>query len=175
MVQAREKYEELCIPLVVVPATVSNNVPGSDFSIGTDTALNTITMVEFVWHTKTLKNQIVDYKKMSYLLYYCPPPLCCGLFCSSLPDMWQDQTICCWHQEESVYCWDYGRILWLPGNHGWLGIWSWRCLHLRRAFQHSWSRGLSSYMCKREKTGYTQIIFVVNSGQDGNCDHPAPM
>lgn len=45
MVEAREKYEELCIPLVVVPATVSNNVPGSDFSIGADTALNTITMV----------------------------------------------------------------------------------------------------------------------------------
>uniref|UniRef100_A0A8C4GF25 6-phosphofructokinase n=1 Tax=Dicentrarchus labrax TaxID=13489 RepID=A0A8C4GF25_DICLA len=44
MVQAREKYEELCIPLVVVPATVSNNVPGSDFSVGADTALNTITM-----------------------------------------------------------------------------------------------------------------------------------
>ncbi|KAM3620943.1 uncharacterized protein V6R79_003932 [Siganus canaliculatus] len=44
IVQAREKYEELCIPLVVVPATVSNNVPGSDFSVGADTALNTITM-----------------------------------------------------------------------------------------------------------------------------------
>ncbi|KAJ0023645.1 hypothetical protein NQD34_003544 [Periophthalmus magnuspinnatus] len=44
LVQAREKYEELCIPLVVVPATVSNNVPGTDFSIGADTALNTITM-----------------------------------------------------------------------------------------------------------------------------------
>ncbi|KAG7217902.1 hypothetical protein INR49_020776 [Caranx melampygus] len=44
MVQAREKYEEVCIPLVVIPATVSNNVPGSDFSVGTDTALNTITM-----------------------------------------------------------------------------------------------------------------------------------
>ncbi|KAK1901388.1 ATP-dependent 6-phosphofructokinase muscle type [Dissostichus eleginoides] len=44
MVQAREKFEELCIPIVVVPATVSNNVPGSDFSIGADTALNTITM-----------------------------------------------------------------------------------------------------------------------------------
>uniref|UniRef100_A0A672N864 ATP-dependent 6-phosphofructokinase n=1 Tax=Sinocyclocheilus grahami TaxID=75366 RepID=A0A672N864_SINGR len=39
----REKYEELCIPLVVIPATVSNNIPGSDFSIGADTALNTIT------------------------------------------------------------------------------------------------------------------------------------
>uniref|UniRef100_A0A8C7QM63 Phosphofructokinase, muscle b n=1 Tax=Oncorhynchus mykiss TaxID=8022 RepID=A0A8C7QM63_ONCMY len=40
----REMYEELCIPMVVIPATVSNNVPGSDFSIGADTALNTITM-----------------------------------------------------------------------------------------------------------------------------------
>ncbi|KAL2104100.1 hypothetical protein ACEWY4_000968 [Coilia grayii] len=43
MVQGREKYEELCIPMVVIPATVSNNVPGSDFSIGADTALNAIT------------------------------------------------------------------------------------------------------------------------------------
>uniref|UniRef100_A0A8C7AVG4 ATP-dependent 6-phosphofructokinase n=1 Tax=Neovison vison TaxID=452646 RepID=A0A8C7AVG4_NEOVI len=40
---ARERYEELCVPMVMVPATVSNNVPGSDFSIGADTALNTIT------------------------------------------------------------------------------------------------------------------------------------
>ncbi|XP_027970484.1 ATP-dependent 6-phosphofructokinase, platelet type isoform X5 [Eumetopias jubatus] len=40
---ARDKYEELCVPMVMVPATVSNNVPGSDFSIGADTALNTIT------------------------------------------------------------------------------------------------------------------------------------
>lgn len=43
LVQARERFEELCIPMVVIPATVSNNVPGSDFSIGADTALNTIT------------------------------------------------------------------------------------------------------------------------------------
>ncbi|XP_070766827.1 phosphofructokinase, muscle a isoform X4 [Enoplosus armatus] len=43
LVQAREKYEEMCIPMVVIPATVSNNVPGSDFSVGADTALNTIT------------------------------------------------------------------------------------------------------------------------------------
>ncbi|XP_049480452.1 ATP-dependent 6-phosphofructokinase, platelet type isoform X1 [Panthera uncia] len=40
---ARDKFEELCVPMVMVPATVSNNVPGSDFSIGADTALNTIT------------------------------------------------------------------------------------------------------------------------------------
>ncbi|XP_077799155.1 ATP-dependent 6-phosphofructokinase, platelet type-like isoform X2 [Macaca mulatta] len=40
---AREKHEEFCVPMIMVPATVSNNVPGSDFSIGADTALNTIT------------------------------------------------------------------------------------------------------------------------------------
>uniref|UniRef100_A0A6I8R7V8 ATP-dependent 6-phosphofructokinase n=1 Tax=Xenopus tropicalis TaxID=8364 RepID=A0A6I8R7V8_XENTR len=43
LMEGRCKYEELCIPIVVIPATVSNNVPGSDFSIGADTALNTIT------------------------------------------------------------------------------------------------------------------------------------
>lgn len=53
MVQARQKYEELCIPIVVVPATVSNNIPGSDFSVGADTALNTITMVNFPEDHKT--------------------------------------------------------------------------------------------------------------------------
>lgn len=31
--------------MVMVPATVSNNVPGSDLSIGADTALNAITTV----------------------------------------------------------------------------------------------------------------------------------
>ncbi|CAI5765496.1 ATP-dependent 6-phosphofructokinase, muscle type isoform X1 [Podarcis lilfordi] len=43
LIEGRAKFEELCIPLCVIPATVSNNVPGSDFSIGADTALNTIT------------------------------------------------------------------------------------------------------------------------------------
>ncbi|NXT52481.1 PFKAM protein, partial [Pluvianellus socialis] len=43
LMEGRTKYEELCIPLCIIPATVSNNVPGSDFSIGADTALNTIT------------------------------------------------------------------------------------------------------------------------------------
>lgn len=51
LVQARERYEELCIPMVVIPATVSNNIPGSDFSIGADTALNTITTVRAVANT----------------------------------------------------------------------------------------------------------------------------
>ncbi|XP_051542713.1 ATP-dependent 6-phosphofructokinase, platelet type-like isoform X6 [Myxocyprinus asiaticus] len=43
LLAARGTYEDLCVPMVMVPATVSNNVPGSDLSIGADTALNAIT------------------------------------------------------------------------------------------------------------------------------------
>lgn len=42
---ARDKYPELRIPICVIPATISNNVPGSDFSIGADTALNEISEI----------------------------------------------------------------------------------------------------------------------------------
>ncbi|XP_053554527.1 ATP-dependent 6-phosphofructokinase, liver type [Bombina bombina] len=40
LVEARGQYEELCIVMCVIPATISNNVPGTDFSIGSDTAVN---------------------------------------------------------------------------------------------------------------------------------------
>ncbi|XP_056277890.1 ATP-dependent 6-phosphofructokinase, platelet type-like isoform X3 [Pseudoliparis swirei] len=40
---ARGRHAELCVPMVMVPATVSNNIPGSDLSVGSDTALNAIT------------------------------------------------------------------------------------------------------------------------------------
>ncbi|XP_025190972.1 ATP-dependent 6-phosphofructokinase-like, partial [Melanaphis sacchari] len=42
MYDYRKKYKEFCIPLVVVPVTYSNNIPGTDFSLGADTALNQI-------------------------------------------------------------------------------------------------------------------------------------
>jgi 6-phosphofructokinase 1 len=45
MAEARDKYDAFCIPIVVVPCTISNNVPGTDFSLGADTALNEITDV----------------------------------------------------------------------------------------------------------------------------------
>ncbi|XP_061579650.1 ATP-dependent 6-phosphofructokinase, liver type isoform X2 [Cololabis saira] len=38
--EARGQYEELCIPMCIIPATISNNVPGTDFSLGADTAVN---------------------------------------------------------------------------------------------------------------------------------------
>ncbi|XP_018613258.1 ATP-dependent 6-phosphofructokinase, platelet type-like isoform X3 [Scleropages formosus] len=40
--EARAVYEEFCVPLCMLPATISNNVPGTDLSIGADTALNAI-------------------------------------------------------------------------------------------------------------------------------------
>ncbi|KAH6648762.1 phosphofructokinase-domain-containing protein [Truncatella angustata] len=43
--KARSQYPELRIPLVLLPATISNNVPGSEYSLGTDTCLNEL--VEF--------------------------------------------------------------------------------------------------------------------------------
>ncbi|XP_030015305.1 ATP-dependent 6-phosphofructokinase, platelet type isoform X1 [Sphaeramia orbicularis] len=40
--EARANYEEFCIPMCMLPATISNNVPGTDLSIGADTSLNAI-------------------------------------------------------------------------------------------------------------------------------------
>lgn len=37
---ARDKYPELCIPITLLPATISNNVPGTEYSLGSDTCLN---------------------------------------------------------------------------------------------------------------------------------------
>ncbi|KAM6450779.1 ATP-dependent 6-phosphofructokinase, platelet type isoform 2-T2 [Liasis olivaceus] len=42
LAEARGRYEEFCIPICVLPATISNNVPGTDLSIGADTSLNAI-------------------------------------------------------------------------------------------------------------------------------------
>eukprot|EP00842_Homolaphlyctis_polyrhiza_P001454 jgi/Hompol1/2309/HPOL_005935-RA len=42
LTEARALYPALAIPMVHLPATVSNNVPGTDYSIGCDTALNAI-------------------------------------------------------------------------------------------------------------------------------------
>lgn len=39
---AREKYPAFKIPMLCVPATISNNLPGTEHSIGADTALNSI-------------------------------------------------------------------------------------------------------------------------------------
>ncbi|XP_016114908.1 ATP-dependent 6-phosphofructokinase, platelet type-like [Sinocyclocheilus grahami] len=42
LVEARSRYEEFCVPMCMLPATISNNVSGTDLSIGADTSLNAI-------------------------------------------------------------------------------------------------------------------------------------
>ena len=45
LTENRSQHPEFCIPIVIIPSTISNNVPGTEFSLGCDTALNEITEV----------------------------------------------------------------------------------------------------------------------------------
>ncbi|RDW66788.1 ATP-dependent 6-phosphofructokinase [Coleophoma crateriformis] len=38
--KAQTEYSSLCIPMTLLPATISNNVPGTEYSLGSDTCLN---------------------------------------------------------------------------------------------------------------------------------------
>ena len=38
--KGRDEFPSLCIPICLLPATISNNVPGSEYSLGSDTCLN---------------------------------------------------------------------------------------------------------------------------------------
>lgn len=40
--EAREAYPSLCVPAVHLPATISNNVPVTEYSLGSDTSLNAL-------------------------------------------------------------------------------------------------------------------------------------
>eukprot|EP00093_Oithona_nana_P011499 11499.XXX_630020_632552_1 [CDS] Oithona nana genome sequencing. len=45
LAEQRKNYPQFCIPIAVLPATISNNVPGTEFSLGADTALNEISEI----------------------------------------------------------------------------------------------------------------------------------
>jgi 6-phosphofructokinase 1 len=38
--KARDQFSSFCIPMTLLPATISNNVPGTEYSLGSDTCLN---------------------------------------------------------------------------------------------------------------------------------------
>ena len=42
LIEGRSKYPALRIPILLIASTISNNVPGTEYSLGSDTALNTI-------------------------------------------------------------------------------------------------------------------------------------
>ena len=48
---ARASNPSLCVPVILIPATISNNVPGTDMCIGCDTGLNAVCEVsQFAMH-----------------------------------------------------------------------------------------------------------------------------
>lgn len=52
LLQARKDFQALQIPIIVVPASIDNNLPCTAFSVGTDTALNNIVdAVDKIGHT----------------------------------------------------------------------------------------------------------------------------
>jgi 6-phosphofructokinase 1 len=52
LAERREQFEPLKIPMILIPATIDNNLPLTDFCIGSDTALNNIVdAVDKIRHT----------------------------------------------------------------------------------------------------------------------------
>ena len=52
LIERRQQFEALKIPFILVPATIDNNLPATEASIGADTALNTIVeAVDKIRHT----------------------------------------------------------------------------------------------------------------------------
>ena len=56
--EARADYEEFCVPMCMLPATISNNVPGTDLSLGADTAINAIVEVRALTREKHYQGMI---------------------------------------------------------------------------------------------------------------------
>ena len=58
MVSERDRYPAFNIPMMLVPATIDNNLPGSELSIGADTALNNA-----VWALDRIKESAAASKR----------------------------------------------------------------------------------------------------------------
>lgn len=58
MVKERDRYPAFNIPMMLVPATIDNNLPGSELSIGADTALNNA-----VWALDRIKESAAASKR----------------------------------------------------------------------------------------------------------------
>lgn len=67
LVDARSSYEEFCVPMCMLPATISNNVSGTDLSIGADTSLNAIVEVRNTTLARNARCYHVDYSIRLYL------------------------------------------------------------------------------------------------------------
>ena len=65
LAEARDQFSEFRIPLVCIPASISNNVPGTDVSLGTDTALNAIVEVQCNKIVCSLYNIVIRVERLA--------------------------------------------------------------------------------------------------------------
>lgn len=70
LADGRNSREEFCIPICVLPATISNNVPGTDLSIGSDTGLDVIVEVRDLLLLLTFCFFCLNE------FFFCPKPVC---------------------------------------------------------------------------------------------------
>jgi len=70
LAELRNDYPEFCIPMTVIPATISNNVPGTDFSLGADTSVNEIADVS---RRRLVLHLCIYLYKISPKLCHFPP------------------------------------------------------------------------------------------------------
>ena len=61
--KARDTHSAFCIPMTLLPATISNNVPGSEYSLGSDTCLN-----ELVRYCDTIKQSASASRRRVFLI-----------------------------------------------------------------------------------------------------------
>ncbi|XP_012160229.1 ATP-dependent 6-phosphofructokinase [Ceratitis capitata] len=59
----RASYQEFCIPMAVIPSTISNNMPGTEYTIGADTSLNEITKI-----CDLIRDSARGYKKRVFII-----------------------------------------------------------------------------------------------------------
>ena len=100
MAEQRDTFKEFRIPMVVLPATISNNVPGTDFSIGADTALNEITEI-----CDRIRQSAQGTKRRVFIV-------------ETMGGGWMGVVV--------IIMPPLSRILWLPRHYGWPG-WGGRC------------------------------------------------
>ena len=69
MRKGRDKYPAFRIPMVCLPATISNNVPGTDFSLGSDTCLNSL-----IEYCDTIKQSASASRRRVFIVETQVPP-----------------------------------------------------------------------------------------------------
>ena len=74
----RDIYPKFRIPIILVPATISNNIPGTEYTLGCDTALNVIQQcVDYLKQSASASRKRVFIVEVSFVLHSILPVNIC--------------------------------------------------------------------------------------------------